>query len=58
MKQEIWHGDCLELMKDVADESVDLIILDPPYFRILNEKWLLYLELLVRFLDLNNHLKQ
>ena len=39
MMQELWHGDCLELIKDVADESVDLIILDPPYFRILNEKW-------------------
>ena len=26
------HGDCLELMKDVPDNSVDLIVSDPPYF--------------------------
>lgn len=30
-KQEIWHGDCLELMKNIPDKSVDLVILDPPY---------------------------
>lgn len=31
MKQEIWHGDCLELMKDIPDKSVDAIICDLPY---------------------------
>jgi site-specific DNA-methyltransferase (adenine-specific) len=31
MKQEIWHGDCLELMKDIPDGSVDLICADLPY---------------------------
>lgn len=25
------HGDCLELMKDIPDGSVDLIVTDPPY---------------------------
>jgi site-specific DNA-methyltransferase (adenine-specific) len=30
-KQEIWHGDCLELMKDIPDGSVDLVLCDPPY---------------------------
>lgn len=25
------HGDCLELMKEIPDESVDLILCDPPY---------------------------
>ena len=25
------HGDCLELMKDLDDGSVDLILTDPPY---------------------------
>ena len=25
-------GDCLELLKDVEDNSVDLIFADPPYF--------------------------
>lgn len=25
------QGDCLELMKDIPDESVDLVLTDPPY---------------------------
>lgn len=25
------HGDCLEKMKDIADNSVDLVLTDPPY---------------------------
>ena len=29
--QEMWHGDCLELMKDIPDKSVDFICIDPPY---------------------------
>lgn len=31
MKQEIWHGDCLELMKDIPDKTIDFICIDPPY---------------------------
>jgi len=31
MIQELWHGDCLELMKDIPDKSVDAIICDLPY---------------------------
>ena len=31
MKQEIWLGDCLELMKNIPDKSVDAIICDLPY---------------------------
>lgn len=30
-KYELWHGDCLKLMKDIPDQSVDLILCDPPY---------------------------
>lgn len=30
-KIELLHGDCLELMKDIPDGSVDLILCDPPY---------------------------
>lgn len=30
-KSYIRCGDCLELMKDIPDNSVDLIITDPPY---------------------------
>lgn len=28
---KIYNGDCLEIMKDIPDKSVDLILTDPPY---------------------------
>jgi len=28
---EIWNGDCLELMKQIPDESIDMILCDLPY---------------------------
>ena len=28
---ELWQGDCLELMKDIPDKSVDMIFTDLPY---------------------------
>ena len=28
---ELWLGDCLELMKDIPDKSVDMILADLPY---------------------------
>ena len=28
------NEDCLETMKKIQDESIDLIIADPPYFQI------------------------
>lgn len=31
MKQEVWLGDCLELMKQIPDQSVDMILCDLPY---------------------------
>jgi len=31
MKIELHHGDCLEVMKDIPDNSVDLVLTDPPY---------------------------
>ena len=27
----IYNGDCLEIMKQLPDKSVDLIVTDPPY---------------------------
>lgn len=27
----LWLGDCLEKMKDIPDESVDMVLTDPPY---------------------------
>ncbi len=31
MKQELWLGDCLELMQNIPDGSVDMILCDLPY---------------------------
>lgn len=31
MEINLLQGDCLELMKDIPDKSVDLILTDPPY---------------------------
>ena len=30
-KFELWQGDCLELMRNIPDGSVDLVLTDPPY---------------------------
>ena len=27
----IYHGDCLELMKDIPDKNIDMILADLPY---------------------------
>jgi site-specific DNA-methyltransferase (adenine-specific) len=29
--KEVWQGDCLELMKDIPDKSIDMILCDLPY---------------------------
>lgn len=29
--KEVWLGDCLELMKNIPDGSIDAVITDPPY---------------------------
>ena len=31
MTYELYHGDCLEVMKDIPDGSVDMTLTDPPY---------------------------
>jgi len=31
MRNEIWNGDCLELMKNIPTGSIDAVIADPPY---------------------------
>ena len=28
---DLRHGDCLELMKNIPNKSVDMVIIDPPY---------------------------
>jgi len=36
---KIYNLDCKEGMKLIDDESVDLIIADPPYYKAINEDW-------------------
>lgn len=36
---ELWHGDCLELMKDIPDGSIDMILCDLPYGITARNKW-------------------
>ncbi len=31
MRSEIFHGDCLDVLRDFEDETFDLIITSPPY---------------------------
>jgi DNA modification methylase len=40
MHQSILIGDCLEILPALPDESAQLVIADPPYFRVLlEEQW-------------------
>ncbi len=32
-------GDCIEELKKIPSRSVDLIVLDPPYWKVINEHW-------------------
>lgn len=36
---ELWQGDCLELMSNIPDKSVDCIITDLPYGQTQRNKW-------------------
>ena len=36
---ELYHGDCLEKLKDISDNSVDIIISDLPYGRFKHLSW-------------------
>ena len=34
---QLWQGDCLELMNDIPDKSIDMILCDLPYERTKNK---------------------
>ena len=36
---KLYQGDCLKYIAEISDESVDLVIADPPYFKVVAEKW-------------------
>lgn len=35
----IYNGDCLHVLPDLPDNSVDLILTDPPYFKVKGDAW-------------------
>lgn len=35
----LFHGDCLSIMPTLEAGSVDMILTDPPYFRVKGEQW-------------------
>jgi adenine-specific DNA-methyltransferase len=39
MKFDLHHGDCLDVLRGMADNSVDLIATDPPYFKVKSDQW-------------------
>ena len=39
MSWTIHHGDCLDVMRGMADNSFDAIVTDPPYFKVKGEAW-------------------
>jgi len=39
MTIDLQHADCLDYLKTLADDSVDLVVTDPPYFEIIKESW-------------------
>ena len=39
MSWTIHHGDCLDVMRGMADNSVDAIVTDPPYFKVKGDAW-------------------
>ena len=34
---QLLHGDCLELMKNIPDKSIDLVLTDPPICVIIRD---------------------
>jgi adenine-specific DNA-methyltransferase len=35
----LYHGDCLAVLPSLTANSVDLVLTDPPYFKVKNEAW-------------------
>ena len=50
-KPTLINGDCLAEMKNLPDRSVDLILTDPPYFKVKDDAWDRQWEKSSEFLD-------
>lgn len=38
-QNKIYNKDCIEFMKTLPNECIDLIVADPPYYKAIDEKW-------------------
>ena len=38
-KNKIYHGDCLEVMKQIPDKYIDHIICDLPFYQVVKDDW-------------------
>ena len=38
-KFQLYKGDCLEIMKNIESNSVNLVLIDPPYNISKDKKW-------------------
>ena len=39
MTVELYHGDCLDIMPTIEPDTFDLILTDPPYYKVKGEAW-------------------
>lgn len=39
MINSIIHADCMDVLRELPDKCVDLVLTDPPYFRIAKNEW-------------------
>ena len=42
MESEVIIGNCIDVLKNYSDNYYDLAIADPPYWKVINEKWDLF----------------
>ena len=38
-ENKIYNMDCIDYLKKMNKDTIDTIVLDPPYFNVVNEKW-------------------
>ena len=36
---QVHHADCIEFLHTLPDESIDLILIDPPYYGVVSDAW-------------------
>ena len=47
----LYNADCLEIMKEFPDSSIDMIYLDPPFFTQKNNHYPIVTEIYIRVSD-------